>query len=367
MHQPTSNGKPVDAALEKGPRTLPSGETIAAMLRDVRTRIASVEQRAREAPHLEPFLTPYLFFLKAAEMYWGFAAAIESAARKIRKALAAYQRMRDEFLRTGDWLTLIEPDWPIIAAHYCAPYDRELRALGLPPLQGPQRREILLNACLLGRPGEISLARRMPLVEVALVAPETRHIAAGILATRGLRTLASRHLTLTTEQEEEMQTKAFVALSEQILPSIQRRVMKCVPQRAREVLAQVTRDAYLVRSLVRAIVPTLRSDRKYAKLTVVPEADESKPEDEPEAHPADGGYNLEEALDRLVVAEGIEAYLARRGAKDVDREMIAILREDPETPVTEIARRLGVPEGTLRYRLKRLKDYLAERLREKSL
>lgn len=246
------------------------------------------------------------------------------------------------------------------APSYCAPYGRELARLGLPPLTREEQHEFILIAVLLGGREAQELGQRVPLVEVALAAG--RHdIAAATVMKRGLTQAAVHQLEYDSgRQQGELLTDAYLDLREEILPSIERRLSRIpmwdVRRIARPILQQAVRDAYLLKSIRRALVRRLEREARNAEEAPWDEEAEQKL-DQLKQRLAGGGPELDWDIER---ATG--SFLERPRASKLDRKLVAEFRRGPDSSAREIALRIGEPVRTVQDHWTKLVKHVREQL-----
>ena len=247
------------------------------------------------------------------------------------------------------------------APSYCAPYDRELVRLGLPPLTEEEQREFILIAVLLGGRQAQQLGQRVPLVEVALAAG--RHdIAAAVVMERELTQGAIRQLERDNRRQEgDLLADAYLALRGQILPSIRRRIneipMGDAQRIARPMLEQMVRDAYLLKSLKRALVRRLEREARGREQEGELDAEAEERLEQARQKLAGGSAELDWDIERALAS-----FLARPRAGEIDRKMVAELRRCPDASAREIALAIGEPVRTVQYHYRQLVEHVREQL-----
>lgn len=253
------------------------------------------------------------------------------------------------------WLSLLET-----APQYCVPYNREIAQLGLEPLTEEEQRSFLTASVLLQGGRERRLGSRLPLAEVALMAG--RHdIAAAVAMGRPQTRAGVQRLERGSGQEEgELLGDAYLALLEEILPSIQRRLhripMAEAPSRLRPLLEEVVRDAYLVKSIRRALVRRLKREAKRAEAETEFSSDLAERLAKAERRPdPELDWRIEEA---------IASFLERPRASELDRKLVAALRRWPDCSIAEIARRIAKPIRTVQDHRKKLDEHVREYLQK---
>jgi hypothetical protein len=134
---------------------------------------------------------------------------------------------------------------------------------------------------------------------------------------------AIRSLEVSNEREEgDLLADAYLELRETILPSIQRR-FNAVPladfsRVLRPALTQVVRDAYLVKSLRRALVRRLEPEAQR-KATEEEYDDEVDQCHSARHHRKDQELNWE-------IEQAMVSFLARPRASELDRRLVAAMR-----------------------------------------
>jgi DNA-binding CsgD family transcriptional regulator len=246
------------------------------------------------------------------------------------------------------------------APSYCAPYDRELARLGLPPLTKDEQRDFILIAVLLGGRQAQQLGQRVPLVEVALAA-ERHDIAAAVVMERKLTQDVIHQLERDNSRPEgDLLADAYLELRESILPSIRRRIGR-IPMRdtrriARPLLKQVARDAYLLKAIRRAVVRRLERETQGM---------EGAPWDEEARH------KLAQLKHRLAgddselnwdVERALASFLARPRVSELDRKLVQELRQSPESSARQIALCIGESVRTVQHHRRTLVDYVRKQL-----
>jgi len=244
------------------------------------------------------------------------------------------------------------------APGYCAPYDRELARLGLAPLTKEEQVRFTIVAALIQGGAQVQLGCRPPLEQVALLA-ERPEITAAMVMERAATRSAIRSLEISNEREEgDLLTDAYLELRRTILPSIQRRFNR-VPMAdfrrvLRPALTQVVRDAYLVKSLRRALVRRLdpEAQRKEKEEEWDDEADRCH---SARHHRKDQELNWE-------IEQAMASFLERPRASELDRKLVAALRRWPDASAAELARRISKPVRTVQYHRRKLLEYLRKQL-----
>jgi len=254
-----------------------------------------------------------------------------------------------EEIRRPNW-------WHRAADAYCDAYQLEIDALGLRPLsQEEQLNFMVFGSMLAEQPGELGLGRRPPLLQVA-VAGQRPDIALAVLLRQGLDRSALRSLDVAdAETREELIGQATLALGEEILPGLERRVNELGlggMAQLRPLVAQVTKDAYLVVAIRRELIrylekEELHREREEAREPAVLEKELlSAPEQE-------------RRLNHWAVEQAIERFLKRPRAKKIDARIVAAIK-DPERSSASIARELGIPPTTVCYRRRLLMEFLSK-------
>jgi hypothetical protein len=283
----------------------------------------------------------------------------DEMARQLAPSLQAFaQMMRSpEVQRLAQglmaWGPLLES-----APTYCAPYDRELVRLGLAPLTADERRNFVVVAVLLESRKEQLLGHRLPLEQVALAAGRA-DVAAAVVMERGATRRAIRSLEIENEREQgELVSAAYRELREKILPSIERRVrrirMADSRRLGRPMLEQVVRDAYLGKSIRRALVQHLEREGKQAERETTFESAMATRLAEAELRPDwELGWDIEQAM---------ASFLQRPRASELDRKLVAARRRWPDYSTAEIARRIGEPIRTMQYHWRKLLEHVRKQL-----
>jgi hypothetical protein len=244
------------------------------------------------------------------------------------------------------------------APAYCVPYDCELVRLGLAPLTVEEQRNFAVVAALLASRREQLLGQRVPLEQVALAAGRA-DVAAAVVMERGATRRAIRFLEIENKREEgELVSAAYGELREKILPSIERRVrrirMADSRRLGRPMLEQMVRDAYLGKSIRRALVQQLEREGKQAEREATFSSAMAKRLAEAELRPDwELGWDIEQAT---------ASFLQRPRASELDRKLVAALRRWPDCSTAEIARRIGEPIRTVQYHWRKLLEHVRKQL-----
>ena len=197
-------------------------------------------------------------------------------------------------------------------------------------------------------------------MEVALAAG--RHdIAAAIVMKRELTQAAIHRLERdNVRQKGDLLADAYLKLREEILPSVERRVSRIpmghVRRIAGPILKQVVRDAYMLRSIKRALVPRLQREARNAGEAPWDEGAQQKL-DELKQRLAGDDSELSWDIERALAS-----FLARPRASELDRELVAQFRRQPDSSAREIAKRIGKPIRTVQYHYRKLVDYVRKQL-----
>lgn len=271
------------------------------------------------------------------------------------------QQLLEEISRPG-WLNRL-------ASVYCDAYQLEIAGLGLRPLSEKEQLDFMLFGSMLAEPDELRLGRRPALLQVS-VAGQRPDIALAVLLRQGLDRRALRSLEVAdSETREELVGQATLALGEEILPALERRVnglgLGGMAQ-LKPLLVEVTKDAYLVLAIRRELIrylekEELHREREEAQEPAVVE-DEllCAPEQKRRLH--DWVIEQERRLNHWAVEQAIARFLKRPRAKQIDAQILAAIRDDSERSSASIARELGVPETTVRYRRRLLMEFLSKDL-----
>ncbi len=288
------------------------------------------------------------------------------AVNEMARRLAPHLRGFEEEIRKPETQALIQglAEWSTLldsAPSYCLPYDRELARLGMKPLTVEEQRDLMVFAVLLQDRKEVRLGRRLPLAEIALVAGRA-DITAALVMERAATQRAIRWVERSNEQEEgELISAAYVELHQHILPSIGRRLDGVALRDGRRILQpklkQVVRDAYLVKSIRRALVRRLNREAQR-------KAKEKEWDDEAQQCLAQMRHGMAKGdRDRSWdIEQAMASFLERPRASELDRRLVAALRRLPKAPAAEIARRLGEPVRTVQHHYRKLIDYLRKQL-----
>jgi DNA-directed RNA polymerase specialized sigma24 family protein len=121
----------------------------------------------------------------------------------------------------------------------------------------------------------------------------------------------------------------------------------------RPLVAQVTKDAYLVLAIRRELIRYLEKEELHREREEAQEP--AVLEDKPLCAP-----EQERRLNHWAVEQAIARFLKRPRAKQIDAQILAAIRDDSERSSASIARELGVPETTVRYRRRLLMEFLSK-------
>ena len=238
------------------------------------------------------------------------------------------------------------------AAEYGQLYQRQIRGLhdpSFPPLSRDEMMKFALVAIMLRSPEEARLRRPPPLEEVAQACNRIDLAAAILIATRP-------HLARWAKQAvpyakwDDLPLDVFLTLSEEVLPSIDRRLGDLTPEDARRKLKDWMSDQYLAaaikNNIVRSLVRQCKKEESEAKAS--------------EAWVMASRKEAIEALDAAAVGATVEEYLSHSERRELDCQILKALEEDRS--MRSLAAELGVPERTLRQRKTNLVSFCTERL-----
>ncbi len=241
------------------------------------------------------------------------------------------QQLLEEISRPG-W-------WDGVANAYCDAYQLEIVELGLRPLSKEEQFAFMVLGSMLAETGELGMGRRPPLLQVA-VAGQRPDIALAVLLRQGLDRTALRSLDVADrETREELVGQATLALGEEILPGFERRVNSLGfggLVQLRPLLAEVTKDAYLVVAIRRELIRYLKKQALHRKREEPREP--AALEDELPCAP-----EQERHLDHWVVEQSIGRFLTRPRAKAIDAQILKAIADGPERSSASIARDLDLP------------------------
>jgi len=258
------------------------------------------------------------------------------------------QQLLEEISRPG-WLNRV-------ASVYCDAYRLEIADLGLRPLSKEEQLAFMVFGSMLAEPDELRLGRRPPLLQVS-VAGQRPDIALAVLLRQGLDRGALRSLEVAdSETREELVGQATLALGEEILPALQRRVNELGlggMAQLKPLLVEVTKDAYLVVAIRRELIRYLKKEELHREREEAQEP--AVLEDEIPCAP-----EQERLLNHWVIEQSITRFLSRPRAKHIDAQILEAIRDDSERSSASIARELGVPETTIRYRRRLLMEFLSK-------
>jgi len=321
------------------------------------------ETLASLAASLALFGEKYAAWLKQwTPVFRAAAEAVNEMARRLTPHLRSFEKEirkpETQALIQGlaEWSTLLDS-----APSYCLPYDRELARLGMKPLTAEEQRDLLVFAVLLQDRKEVRLGHRLPLAEIALVAGRA-DITAALVMERAAIQRAIHWVERSNEQEEsELISAAYVELHQHILPSIGRRLDGVALRDGRRILQsklkQVVRDAYLVKSIRRALVRRLEQEAQCKER-------EGEWDDEAQQGIAQMRQDLaNSARDRnWYIERALASFLARPRASDLDRKLVAALRRSPDSSARAIAQQIGKPVRTVQYHYRKLVAYVRKQL-----
>jgi hypothetical protein len=260
------------------------------------------------------------------------------------------QQLLEEISRPG-W-------WDRVANAYCDAYQLEIAELGLGPLSKEEQLSFMVFGSMLAGPGELGLGRRPALLQVA-VAGQRPDLALAVLLRQGLDRSALRSLSVAdSETREELVGQATLALGEEILPGLERRVNGLGlggMARLKPLLAEVTKDACLVVAIRRELIRYLGKEELHREREEAQEP--AVLEDELLCAP-----EQERRLNHRAVEQAIGRFLKRPRAKQIDARIVAAIGQNLERTSASIARELGVPETTVRYRRRLLMEFLSKDL-----
>jgi hypothetical protein len=291
---------------------------------------------------------------------------LNEAMEEMRRWLAPHLRTFEKGMRRPETQALIQglAEWLALldsAPSYCLPYDRELARLGMKPLTAEEQRDFVVFAMLLQDRKELQLGHRLPLAEIALVAGRL-DITAALVMERAAVQRAIRWVERSNEQEEgELISAAYAELHQHILPNIERRLDGVALGDARRILRpklkQVVRDAYLVKSIRRALVRLLgREARRKAK--------EEEWDDEAQQRLAQmrQGMANDDRDQNWDIEQAMASFPARPRDSELDRKLVAALRRWPESSAREIAGRLREPVRTVQHHYRKLIDHVRKQV-----
>ncbi len=259
-----------------------------------------------------------------------------------RKVIAAL-----ELIAPGDaWLV-----------EYCRPYERVIvEEMRLPPLSAEERRWFYLAGLLLD-PGDWRTGTRPPLLPLALVAERVDIATAEVLRRRLPDKAFAGFPQLGAETRQDLQGEAFLRLRSNTLPYLAKTVQTLPLASARKCLAEVTRDSYLIACVSRDLRHVLKKGRLQREREVShPVATETG---EPVRIAEFGEW-------ALAIKEAAKRYASRPGAAALDGEVVEAFLRHPELSASAIARKIGAPPRTVQYRLRKLKEYIRQQLREEN-
>ena len=286
----------------------------------------------------------------------------DEALAEMAQRLAPYVRAIDEIARSPGMERVVQGlaafgQLMDAAPGYCAPYDRELVRFGLAPLTEEEQVRFTIIAALIRGRAQVQLGCRPPLEQVALLA-ERPEVTVAMVMERAATRSAIRSLEILNEREEgELLTDAYLELQETIVPSIQRHLSR-VPMAdfrrvLRPALTQVVRDAYMVKSLRRALVRQLGLEAQRKEK-------EEQWDDEVDRHHS--ARHQEDQHLNWEIEQAMASFLERPRASELDRKLVAALRRWPDASAAEIARRISRSVRTVQYHRRKLLEHLKKQL-----
>jgi len=305
------------------------------------------------APLMETALAPHVEPLRRAAEAWSAQLGpwFDAMARLSAQLAAKLERLQQTLQAVAAALqaNVIAP----AAVHYCRPYDEALEGAGMPPLDPATRERLLLAACHLEDPLEFLQGRRVPLLTLA-VATNDLDLATRAAVLAGVpQRIVPRLGDLTGDQREEAVGRCIVALSEQVLPDLRRRLERHYSTNVaadRRLLMEITKEAYLVTALGHEVRDELARERLRPQKEVAAGAEFRRELQLAQAPTDHSAARIREAL---------RAYAERDGATQLDREMVAAILADPGQCLSgsALARAVGRPERTVRRRREMLITY----------
>ena len=241
---------------------------------------------------------------------------------------------------------------PRLAAQYCQPYQRQIEALresNLPPLTPEEEWTFLITASLIANRRERALGKRPPLEHVALIHERLDLAVAILMHQRPELRAKARTTNRLPDDWEDLDGEVFLALREQILPSVLRRAGKVTLSHGRLALDELLSNQYLVASVIRAIGRRRHRVHRHVERET-PLADLSGREEE----------KATDALDVLAVEQALREYFAQSDRAKLDRQILAAARA--KVSMARLSQQTGVPERTLRHRRRKLIEFCRSQL-----
>lgn len=345
-----ADGRPERYAVGDLPRLIRADLEAGGQKRDACVRLLAPLMETALVPHIEPLRR-----------------AVEGWSAQVGPWLKAFARLNAQLeaklepLRQR--LQAAAVAWQVhvtraAASYYCQPYDRALQAADMAPLDPATRESLLLAACHLQDPLEFLQGRRVPLMTLAVAMNDLDLATRAAIAAGVPQRIVPRLGDLTRDQREEAVGRCIVALSEQVLPDLRRRLERqhgTDVAAGRRLLAEITKEAYLVTALRHGVREELKQERLRPEKEAAAGA-ESRRQLQLAQAPADySGARIRNAL---------QAYAEREGAMQLDREMVDAILGDPQQcrSGSGLARAIGRPERTVRRRRKMLITYVREHL-----
>jgi hypothetical protein len=148
---------------------------------------------------------------------------------------------------------------------------------------------------------------------------------------------------------EELDQEVFLALREQVLPRLSRRMDSLTLPNARAAMDELLSNQYLVTSVIRDI--GRRRERMHRHVErETPLADLSEKEEE----------KATDTLDVLAVEQALCQYFAQSDRAELDRQILTAARA--KVSVARLSQQTGVPERTLRHRRQKLLEFCRSQL-----